>query len=288
MKTKVFKFRFLQLSLIFTTVMCLFFFSCQEDEIVPIDESFDYELIGIDHNKGLDYIFEYLKDEGVGAKTELKSATDIFDLTKQATLSFAKTSTITNGVNYAKLPLTFQSFNQNTLKSAGINELSSSIQSEVELTPLQISILNELDQTMSNLKIGLEPTIKKIKNIELDIKSQCTEAESELLLSCTSVARHSLEYWTSNFEKWMNELGGTTGIANDVPRLKSANAEDDWDWFYDTLVNMGKSDVVGAGIGAGVGALAGGVGAAPGAVAGACYSSAGRGIVSLLDRWGIW
>ncbi len=288
MKTNIIKLEFLQLSLIFTTAMCLFFYSCQEDEIMPVDEPFDYEQIGIEHNKGLDYIFEYLKKQGVGVKTELKSAINLFDLTKQATLSFAKTSKITKGVNYDKLPLVYQSFDRNTLKSAGIDELSRSIQSEVELTPLQISILDELDQTMSNLKIGLEPTIEKIKSIESNIKAQCTQEEAELLLSCTSVARHSLEYWTSNFEKWINELGGTTEIANNVQRLKSANVEDDWDWFWGTLENMGKSDVVGAGIGAGVGALAGGVGAAPGAVAGGCYSSAGRGIVSLLDHWGIW
>ncbi len=68
--------------------------------------------------------------------------------------------------------------------------------------------------------------------------------------------------------------------------LKSANSAQSW--LSETLGAMGKSDVVGGAIDAGVGALAGGVGAAPGAVAGACYSSAGRGIVALLDHWEVW
>ena len=62
----------------------------------------------------------------------------------------------------------------------------------------------------------------------------------------------------------------------------------DWGWFTDTLKSMGKSDEVGGVMGAVVGSAAAGVGALPGAVAGACYSSAGRGIVALTEKWGLW
>ncbi len=288
MKTKASKIIFSLSGLTLAIVTSLMFFSCQKEEIVSTNESFDYEQIGVEHNKGLAYIFEYLKDKGVGKKSNLKGATDIFELTKKATLSFAQTSKITKDSDYDKLPLTFKSFNYSTLKSAGMNELVSSISSEIELSQLQISYFNQLDQIMSNLEIGLESTIEKIKKIESDIISECATEEAEILLSSTSVARHSLEYWSKNYEKWLIELGGVDVLTLNTSRLKSSNIESDWDWFCDTLKNMGKSDVVGGAIGAGVGALAGGVGAAPGAVAGACYSSAGRGIVALLDHWGVW
>ncbi|MCT4624858.1 MAG: hypothetical protein N4A46_14650 [Schleiferiaceae bacterium] len=266
-------------AIIFSFFGSLFFVSCQKDEPVTKKQSFDYEQIGIEHNKGLDYIFEYLKKEGVNKNSKLKNSTEIFELTKQATLSFAKASTITKDVDFNKLPLTFKSFNRNTLKSAGTNDIVTSIQSEINLSPLQITYLNQLDEIMSNVKIGLQPTIEEVKKLELDIIENCSSEDSDILLSSTSVARHSLEYWTVNCEKWLNELGG----------INTSNVKyGDWFWFIETLIVMGKSDVVGAAIGAGVGALAGGVGALPGAIAGACYSSAGRGIVALLDYWGIW
>ena len=249
-----------------------------------MNELFDYEQIGIEHNKGLDYVFDYLKKEELGGRLSLKRINNVFDLTKQATISFAKTSDITKDIDFDKLPLIFQPFNQNKVKSAGTDKLTSSIETEIELSQLQVLFLNRLDEVMSNLEIGLQPTIEKIKDIELDIKEQCSNEESELLLAATVVGRYSLEYWLNNYEKWISELSGGD-ITIKATILKSANATEDWDWFWDTLGNMGKSDVVGGAIGAGVGALAGGVGAIPGAVAGACYSSAGRGIVALYDHW---
>jgi|UPI000838590D hypothetical protein len=260
--------------------------SCQKEKTTTPDISFDYEQIGIEHNKGLDYIFEYLKEKKINKKSALRSTTNIFDLIEQATLSFAKTSKILRNVNHKELPLTFQNFNREVLKSAGNNNLTYLINSKINLNPSQITFLNELDNVISNLEIGLELTIEKIKKIELDIISQCSVDEAKILLSATSVARYSLEYWTENYEKWIIELGGMEiGAMNE---LKSISSRGGWDWFCDTLKSMGKSDVVGGAIGAGVGALAGGVGAAPGAVAGACYSSAGRGIVALLDHWEVW
>ncbi len=272
------------LTLIIT--LCLVFFSCQKEEITSIKEPFDFEQIGIEHNKGLDYVFEYLKKEGVGKTSNLKSATNIFDLTKVATLSYAKTSEIFDGIDYDKLPLIYQDFDGNKLKSAGVDELATSIGSEIELSSSQTFFLNELDKAISNLEIGLQPTIEKIKEIELDITNQCTQEESIVLLSSTSIARYALEYWVNNYEDWLNELGGIDISAINKSGLKSANSSQSW--LSETLGAMGKSDVVGGAIGAGVGALAGGVGAAPGAVAGACYSSAGRGIVALLDHWEVW
>lgn len=195
---------------------------------------------------------------------------------------------LTKSVDSDKLPLSFQSFSRSKLKSTGTDNLTSSIGSEIELSSLQVSFFNQLDEIMSNLEIGLQPTIEKIKKLESDIINQCPTEETAVLLSATSIARYSLEYWTINYEKWLVELGGADTITMNVSRLKSASESGDWDWFCDTLEDMGKSDVVGGAVGAGVGALAGGVGAAPGAVAGACYSSAGRGIVALLDYWEIW
>lgn len=164
----------------------------------------------------------------------MRSTTNIFDLIEQATLSFAKTSKILRNVNHKGLPLTFQNFNREVLKSAGNNNLTYLINSKINLNPSQITFLNELDNVISNLEIGLELTIEKIKKIELDIISQCSVDEAKILLSATSVARYSLEYWTENYEKWIIELGGMEiGAMNE---LKSISSRGGWDWFCDTLI----------------------------------------------------
>ncbi|MEA1886012.1 MAG: hypothetical protein U9N72_02225 [Bacteroidota bacterium] len=271
------------------TIVCFFILSsigfltnCERENALINNSNIDYEQIGIEHNRGLDYIFEALKKEDFGNASELRNFDNIFELSKQATLDFSRESIITKDVDFDELSSILQRFNLTKFKSAGTNELTSEIASQIELTSLQISFFNELDEIISNLEIGLQPTIGKILNLERDIIDKCNSDETKILLSATAIARYSLEYWTNNYEKWLNELS-----SNKVLGMYTSK-DDDWEWFWDTLEDMGKSDLVGGAIGAGVGALAGGIGAAPGAVAGACYASAGRGIVSLLDHWGVW
>ncbi|WP_435414130.1 hypothetical protein [Polaribacter aestuariivivens] len=161
---------------------------------------------------------------------------------------------------------------------------------QVELTTLQIKFFDELNQAISDvdLAIGLEVTINKIKFIEEKIISECNEDEKFLLLTSTSIARNSLEYWSTNLEKWVNELNENSTSAKSVSFKTFSKSSDDWGWFTDTLKSMGKSDVVGGVMRGVIGSAAAGVGALPGAVAGACYSSAGRGIVALTEKWGLW
>lgn len=275
MKTKDSKLRFLLSGLTLITFLCVFLFSCHKEDVASINTCFDYEQIGIEHNKGLDYIFEYLKKEGVGKEgIGLKSGLNIFDLIEAATLSFTKTLDSEKDVDYNGIKLTFRHFESNTLKSASVNNLSVAIQPHVNITPLQISFLDRLDTIMSNVRIGLEFTIERIKEVEYDILTKCSEKEVELLLACTSVARHSLEYWTNNYENWLIEFGSAEVGTINALLLKSTN-ERDWEWFWDTLGDMGKGDVIGAGIGSIV----------PGAgtISCACFASAGTGIRRLLN-----
>ncbi len=268
------------LQLIFISlILGLCLFSCQKNESAYREKVFDYEQIGIDHNKGMEYIFEYLKSETVNKQTDLRNAPAIFDLTEQATLSLIQREKIINKLNFDQITPIFEKFNFDISRSGEADDLVSSIHSKIPLSDIQIYYLNQLDEIISNLEIGLEPTIAEIKKLESDIITQCTKDEVVILLSSTSVARHSLKYWTDNYEKWLIELGENPDKKQNVSTRS---------WFSDTIKDMGKADAVGGAIGACVGSIAGGVGAAPGAVSGACYSSAGRGICSLLDHWGVW
>jgi hypothetical protein len=164
-------------------------------------------------------------------------------------------------------------------------EISSSISSEVTLTALEVSFLEKLDIIVSELKEGLDPAIAKILLLEDEIGKVCSIEEQNVLLTITSVTKHSLSYWSENYEKWMLELGGTDGFQAPNSVFSGSNSEG-WDWFWDSVGNSAKSDAVGAGIGFVVG-LSTGPGAVPAAIGAGLYSSAGRGIVSLLDRWNV-
>ena len=251
MKTKVLKLRFLLSSLTLTIIMCLFFFSCQKEETVPINEPFDYEQIGIEHNKGLDYVFEYLKEKGVGKKIGLKSTTNISQLIDNATVAFLEEEA--NFDEKSNAISIFKAENEKGyLKSAQVN-----FQKDLELKLLDKTSKDKLEAIYDMLnnvrKIGIDKSVEKLLVIQSEIQSECIEQELPVLMSICVTARYSLIYWESNFEKWMLELGGIETLLLKNVRLKSGNTERDWDWFLDTVGDMAEADAYGAGAGALVG-----------------------------------
>ena len=143
---------------------------------------------------------------------------------------------------------------------------------EIELTENQIIYFQKISNCIqSYADKNLEAVITELTNLESEITQNCTEAEADILLIAVSIGSHSLSYWDENLEKWIAEFTNNSNF-------KSASG--DWEWFGETLVAMGKSDVVGGVIGSTVF----GVGAVPAA----CGASAGRGVVALLDEWGVW
>lgn len=272
--------------IIISVLLGLCIFACNENTNENSKQAIAYEEIGKEHNNGLDFVFNYLKKNNFKIENNSTDQEAIFKIANHGTLMFTNESDFFTGIEKEKIILTFFTNDLNLLKSLGANELASSIESEIELSAIQISFFNQLDDIMSELGNGLELTIEKINELEAEIINLSPQTEAEVLLISTSLARHSLDYWYNNFQDWISEFVNDSTISQKIQEeliLKSTKS-----WLTETLVAMGKSDVVGGAIGAGVGALAVGVGAAPGAVAGACYSSAGRGIVALLDHWEIW
>lgn len=276
MKTKVLKSKILLSTLLLIVISGLIISSCQKEDIVQENKPIDYEQLGVEHNKGLEFIFDYLKQNKVLENKKSNDIDNVFDLTKQATILFTKTSDVAEHIILKEDSKVFSSFNQNRLKSSVYEDPIKIIETEVELTPLQISFLNQLGSAISNIDKGLAPTIEKINSIEDEIISTCSEEEKILLLTAISIGKHSMEYWVTNIDRWIEELGGIDNSDAVAMNLKSTNSK--LSWLSDTLGDMGKSDVVGGVIGACVGGPAGAVG-------GACYASAGRGIVALYDHW---
>lgn len=259
-------------------VVSIILVACKKETSIQQIKIADYEEIGVLHNEGLNFVLESFRENKVGNKISLQNLQEIYAIIEESSLSFSKETFGLKDNECKKLELNLEEMDL-LIKAISKDEgITNQILSEINLSEQQIYYFNKIENIMSDVTLNLEQTLDNIGAIEIEIITQCPEEDIDVLLSSTSVGKHSLVYWNENFDFWIDELIGSTGN----------KSEEDWEWFWGTLKNMGKSDLVGAGIGAGVGAIAGGVGAAPGAVAGACYSSAGRGIVALLDHWEVW
>lgn len=132
-------------------------------------------------------------------------------------------------------------------------------------------IMEDSDKNLSSLKSRINLIEESIQILNID--------EQFIILSTASIAKHTLSYWSENYEDWiilMNNSGNSS-------RLQ------DIDWKA-----AGKADVGGAAL-AGLGLVASGTGAAmaatgPAGWAGIGLVVAGRGMQSsafrmLLDLW---
>jgi len=157
--------------------------------------------------------------------------------------------------------------------SAGVEELSG------DLSDQQKQDLIELSSIIDNGE-SLDSIISSIESFEDAISAH---EGADVVLSASSVARHSLQYWNDNSTQWTQLFGGSSA---DKALLL------DWKGFAkaDALGAVGGA-FVGARAGAAAGAAAGGVGAIPGALAGAagtalaaaCGGSAIYALVSIFE-----
>ncbi|GHT53167.1 hypothetical protein AGMMS49982_15480 [Bacteroidia bacterium] len=301
MKTifKNLKIRVFSVSIVLMSVLLsgVFMQSCSnEDEIdTATNINSDFETMGQEHNKGLDYIYEQLKKNQGSNDVTLRSASSIFDIVKDASVQFISESDYGINIEKEKIYEIVNSTSEiNSLRSATANNnLNTDV---LVLTDKQQHYLNKYNKIIESLKNNnIDPVIKKLNKFDIEVASNCTPEEAVPLFAASSVGRHSLQYWNDNLYKWAALLNPDAKQAELalVPRLKSGTievnaTEDDWQWFCNTLISMGQSDGIGAAIGAGMGLPVGGVGAIPGGVAGGCYASAGAGIKSLFQKWGIF
>jgi hypothetical protein len=261
----------------------------------------DFEKIGQEHNKGLDYIFEQLKidqeSQSITLKQEnksitLKSSDSMLDFSiiEKASVLFVTMSDYGKGIEKEKFSKIINLTSEKIpLKSTNTNT------DHLVLTKSQQYYMNKYKEIIMSMTNDIKPVIKKLEKLDAEIILNCTSEEVIPLLAMTSVGKYSLQYWNENLYKWVTLFNPDAKQleSNLIPRLKSGDIEvqtneSEWGWFWSTLESMGQSDGIGAAIGAGAGALAGGVGAIPGAIAGGCYASAGAGIKELFKQWGIW
>lgn len=277
------KFKFLILGVLFSAIISAFLLSCDKSQEEVDANSFnDYELIGLEHNKGLDFVFQYVKQESQKQRGNLNNVTDFMLLVEKGTQEFIKTSQVFQNeanreiaLNESKETFAFySSYNSNSLKSSTLENLWPSDKEDL-LSTKQKEILIELNGVLSNPSLSVEEIISTLNNLDLKIKSECSYDEMDILLSATSIGCHSFQYWNDNLDMWISEFSSTYN-------LKSAKS---FSWK-----EVGKNDVA-YGVGGGLaGALIGGSvslgvltipGWAAGAIGGAVAGSVGNAILQI-------
>ncbi len=243
-------------SLVIIGICCLIsigflFQSCEKEEIDLNNNEVDYELIGIEHNKGLEYIFEQLKSKNKSLKsTSINGDNEYFKLTNSLTKEFINEKSVFS----SKSELYNAEYNDLSnegiqLKSSSIdkrNVLSNALESEdaKELLQLLLKTIETCNHKNFNRRIS------KLEKINSEIDRLYNSKDVMMLKSVCSVGKHSLSYWSENYSKWKNELSTSSVKVPQYIRLKSANSEGDDDAWYDfNWGAIGASDAVSAGIG---------------------------------------
>ncbi len=278
-------FRMKKISFIAILIMVVLFACNKSDELENNNEKLnvsDFEYIGKLHNQGLELSLEELRNMDSNLKSsKLSNKESLIELQKDISIKFVNeqnysdelktiaVSQIQDGINdYNSFDLKLKSTQNNTLPDSLMSKIS--IDAQNQLYNL-FEIMNDYDMNRSSLK-------SRISIIEEKAIQTLSTEEQFLILSTSSIAKNTLDYWSANYEEWL-ELNNKG--------LKSLKSDINWK-------AAGKADVGGAAL-AGLSLAVSGTGAAmaatgPAGWAGIGLVVAGRGLQASAARmiWDLW
>src|SRR6218665_2248471 len=197
--------------------------AAQAQSAIPDDWQARCYQVGIAHNKGLDYVFDYLKKAGAGRTSKMKREDGFDEKNKKEELEgfirdeFRKASK--------------RADTQDLMTENNSKELLS------KMTERQKEIMADVFAVTSDLSLDLKPSLERLDSVELRAKRICNREELLLILSAISVGKHSMQYWHDNYEKWMAELGSEDVFESEKEEIKTALREDT---IKDTEAKKGK------------------------------------------------
>ncbi len=255
-------------------VFIITFFSCKNEKVIEKSEKLvtvkNIEFVGIEHNKMLDEIFNYLKKQNYvknrNSITHVKALENFMINKIKSNIKYSKES------NDVAVKYTKNLFNQFQYR----NKLSNN--NHLELSKIEKYYIKKLNQILS-VDLKNPSVITKIKELERVIEKDVQLDNKKLitLLSATSTAKYSYKYWSENSNKWIRL---SSKRYKKKPQVNSKT---------DPGSDIVKADVGGA-IGGASGAFAvniipgaGQVGYGGAIVGGAVAGSVGTAVVKFLD-----
>lgn len=285
----------MKIKILFAMLFALIFSSCAKENKEVSEASntmYDYDKIGILHNNGLDSIYKNINKQIHDAKDQNKTI-DIRETTKMVTINY---------INSCKTPPLFEakavkninelySNRESSLKSTIVDangfEALYSVEILQSLTSMQKKILDDLNVVLSDTVENEAILQSRIQSLEKVANMLLSSEDQFIILSATAVAKHTIEYWFANTDRWA-QLGVMSLPQQSAMRvIQHAATPRKFSWK-----KVAKGDVAGAVRGAanwGGAAIFGGpatwaaFGAATGSWAAGC--SAYEAAIQLLDRW---
>jgi hypothetical protein len=210
------------------------FQSCEsnETELAPDINAKQLEFVGIEHNKMLDEVYNFIKSEDITRKTG-KSKIENFLISKINSNKEYSTQSNAIGINYTKDVF---SKKVNLKSSLKLTNKSSNSQADI--------YFDRLDQILTSIDFNDNSVLDEISLIEkeIELNGNLTDEEMVTLLSATQVSRYSYNYWSENWDSWVALANRNKSSSNKFSE-KSAGG------------NIVKGDVAGA-IGGAAGAWA--------------------------------
>ncbi|MBC7651305.1 MAG: hypothetical protein H7101_06105 [Deinococcales bacterium] len=206
--------------------------------------------IGVEHNKGLDFIYNGLKNGRINngenatfSITTLQDRQEVLDLVEEQTHNY-----IDN--NYPQDPTL--SLAHQLISSVCTEDFVSSVngglynnQLVTSITSNEVQFLDQLNVILSDDDNSITSIISRIEQLEMTA-STFSDEEKYVVFSASVVAKNSFSYWNEHFDDWQNlfhsnnfNLGtlstGNLGSSGNYQTLGAVN------WK-----NVGKADVAGA------------------------------------------
>lgn len=159
----------------------------------------DYNFIGVEHNKQLDFAYNEVLENGLTRET---LPTFVNSLAMNFTAEYASWSNVQLGVQYLRGAF------------ASPRNTGTSLYSSTEAQSMSPELRAYLDQLSTIVYGTMDPQAIKAQVTALESRinmdRNITNKDLNLIYSTTSVARYSSDYWGQHFAKW-EQLAGFQG-----------------------------------------------------------------------------
>ncbi len=209
--------------------------------------------IGLEHNKGLDFIYQRLKNKSLKSQGEVgtlgTSSVKNLGIEKNDLIEFVQDATnLYVDDNYPQDPTT--SLAHQLISSVCTEDFVSSSSSSLYnnqivsgLTYNETQFLDALNVIVSDNDNSLASIISRIESLESTAYS-FSDQEKYVVFSASVVAKNSLTYWHDNYSNWQN-LFPPSMSNNSI--LSISNNKNNYQVLGDvSWKTVGKADIAGA------------------------------------------
>lgn len=251
----------LQVSAICFFSMIVFFTSCRKDSSINPNNGTSllnsktsglslnkdlstYSNLGIQHNRRLDSIYDILK-----SKQNPANSLDVVDsLVVESNHNNKLSDNFQNSLD--SMSHSQKNFYKSSLakKVPTANLIPTKLYSDAEtskLTPGQLKYLDQLNAIIRTKNPSIDQILKSISSIEQQAIVELDDQEIVVVLSTTSIAKSTMQYWHDNYIKWQMLSGNKKLQTSSIKRMDAESPPSGFSWS-----TLGLTDVAGGASGA--------------------------------------